>query len=140
MLVKSSQYPAKLAEAGFFFEPVPDGRDRCVCFACGLELVNWNSSDNPVMEHLKYTDSSRSDQRPCRFIELIKRHNPTLLTLGKETKFTLSNEALLGVEAENVAVTMVVKAKHNLRRDFLKSLLVSTMFNPALQCPQLAPQ
>jgi len=130
-------YPKKLAEAGFFFEPVADGKDRCVCFACGLALVNWNATDNPFMEHLKYADSSEAEHRPCQFVDLIKRYNPVLFELEKDAKFTLSDEGLPEIDEENIdpATSVAVKAEYNSRRDFLKSLLVSTMFDPRLNCP-----
>jgi hypothetical protein len=137
MLVGCSQYPSKLAEAGFFFEPVSDGKDRCVCFACGLSLVNWNATDNPFTEHLRYAESTESDHRSCKFVELIRRYNPSLFELEKEAKFSLSDEVLPEIDEDSIdpATALAVKAEYNHRRDFLKTLLVSTMFDPSLNCP-----
>lgn len=99
--------------------------------------MNWNATDNPFMEHFKYADAQEAEHRPCHFIELIRRYNPILFELEKDAKFTLSDENLPDVDEENAdpAQTVAIKAEYNTRRDFLKSLLVSTLFDPSLNCP-----
>lgn len=38
--------------AGFYFTSI---EDICVCFHCGTEIFEWESQDEPIDEHLKYS-------------------------------------------------------------------------------------
>lgn len=44
--------PLELAGAGFYYTKIDD---RCKCFACGLEVVRWEVSDNAMDEHSKWS-------------------------------------------------------------------------------------
>lgn len=41
----------RLADAGFYFAPTPEGPDTCKCYSCGLALGGWDEGDDPVDEH-----------------------------------------------------------------------------------------
>ncbi|XP_053205612.1 putative inhibitor of apoptosis, partial [Panonychus citri] len=41
----------KLVDAGFFYRGV---RDLVSCFHCGLNIHEWQSDDDPLIEHLKF--------------------------------------------------------------------------------------
>jgi len=43
----------KLAAEGFFFQPIPGCNDRCIFYASGNDLSNWNSADDPWTEYKK---------------------------------------------------------------------------------------
>jgi hypothetical protein len=50
--------PDTLADAGFYFTPSPDDRDCVRCFACGKELSEWDSDDNPHAIHYQKCGST----------------------------------------------------------------------------------
>lgn len=52
-----------LARAGFFF--VHEDLDTVQCFYCGVQIYQWEATDDPVMEHLKYAPD-------CWFADTIK--------------------------------------------------------------------
>lgn len=57
--------PKKLSEAGFFYT----GReDQTICFYCGGGLRDWNNSDEPWVEHVKWFPK-------CKFVLLVKGIN-----------------------------------------------------------------
>ncbi len=37
----------KLAEAGFYYCPSTEEADKVKCYACGIEIFDWNRSDDP---------------------------------------------------------------------------------------------
>lgn len=43
--------PTSLAEAGFFFEPIPGSKDRVTCYMCGKSLGDWEKEDDPFLIH-----------------------------------------------------------------------------------------
>jgi hypothetical protein len=43
--------PQDLAEAGFFFAPMPGCQDRVACYACGKVLFNWDPNDEIADAH-----------------------------------------------------------------------------------------
>jgi hypothetical protein len=43
----------RLAAAGFFFAPIPGYADRCIFYASGKALSNWNPADDPWAEYEK---------------------------------------------------------------------------------------
>ena len=45
--------PRALAEAGFFYHPEAEHIDRCLCYASGVTLVQWEADDVPWEQHLK---------------------------------------------------------------------------------------
>ena len=47
--------PDKLASVGFYSSPIPSAPDRCVCFGCGLTLTSWARSDDPMLQHLRWS-------------------------------------------------------------------------------------
>ncbi|OMJ83849.1 hypothetical protein SteCoe_15150 [Stentor coeruleus] len=126
----SMLHPLKLAEAGFFFDQAPDGNDRCVCFSCGLSLVNWNTDDNPFQDHLKHIEGPESNpDLKCVYIELLKKHNPKILGLDPYQKLSMAMDGLPELEnPENPEDSLKVKENFNRRRDFLKTILTSTLF------------
>jgi hypothetical protein len=44
----------KLAAAGFFYAPIPGCADRCIFYASGNALFNWDASDDPWTEYKKW--------------------------------------------------------------------------------------
>jgi hypothetical protein len=46
---------AKLAKAGFFYNPTADNPDNVVCFLCHRGLDGWDEDDDPLVEHLKHS-------------------------------------------------------------------------------------
>lgn len=47
--------PAKMAAAGFYHCPTPDGPDACKCFICFKELEGWEKNDDPWEEHKNHS-------------------------------------------------------------------------------------
>ncbi|CAG9332210.1 unnamed protein product [Blepharisma stoltei] len=122
----SMLHPVKLAEAGFFFDQAPDGNDRCVCFSCGLSLVNWDPNDNPFQDHLKHIENNEAgDKSHCTYMELLKQYNPGILGLSTQKKLYMSMDGLPEIEERYDALE--IRENFNKRRDFLKSILVSTL-------------
>jgi hypothetical protein len=44
----------KLAAAGFFYAPIPGCTDRCIFYASGNALFNWDPADDPWAEYKKW--------------------------------------------------------------------------------------
>jgi len=44
----------KLAAAGFFYAPIPGCTDRCIFYASGNALFNWDPNDDPWTEYKKW--------------------------------------------------------------------------------------
>jgi len=44
----------KLAAAGFFYAPIPGCTDRCIFYASGNALFNWDPNDDPWTEYQKW--------------------------------------------------------------------------------------
>ena len=44
----------KLAAAGFFYAPIPGCTDRCIFYASGNALFNWDANDDPWTEYKKW--------------------------------------------------------------------------------------
>ena len=44
----------KLAAAGFFYAPIPGCTDRCIFYASGNALFNWDPADDPWTEYKKW--------------------------------------------------------------------------------------
>lgn len=127
-------HPRKLAEAGFFFEKAQDGPDRCVCFSCGLSLVNWEANDNPFLDHLKHLESSDAvESKQCTYMELLKQHNPSILGLDDCQKMSVNMDGLPEVDDEiEPEESLSVKEYYNQRKDFMKCILLSTLVNQDL--------
>ena len=53
--------PRSLAEAGFFHDPEPKHPDRCLCYCCGVSLVQWEADDIPWEQHVKHALSQGCD-------------------------------------------------------------------------------
>lgn len=128
----SMLHPLKLAEAGFFFDQAPDGNDRCVCFSCGLSLVNWNPDDNPFIDHLKHIEGP--DANPdlkCTYIEMLKKYNPAIIGNDPYKKLSMAMDGLPEMEnSGNPDGSFAIKEDFNKRRDFLKCILASTLLKP----------
>lgn len=45
----------KLAEAGFFYDGMPEELDRVSCFLCYKSLGDWGANDCPWAEHIKHS-------------------------------------------------------------------------------------
>ncbi|XP_012229106.2 death-associated inhibitor of apoptosis 1 [Linepithema humile] len=56
---EKSQKKEDMAAAGFFYSGVSD---RTFCYYCGIGLINWEPSDNPINEHNKWASE-------CPFIK-----------------------------------------------------------------------
>ena len=125
----SMLHPLKLAEAGFFYDPAPDGPDRCVCFSCGLSLVNWNPEDNPFQDHLKHVEGPEANPGlKCLYMDLLKKHNPAILGIDTHKKLYMAMDGLPEIEdPDRPEHCIEIKENFNRRRDFLKSILTSTL-------------
>jgi baculoviral IAP repeat-containing protein 5 len=125
----SMLHPVKLSEAGFFYDQAPDGIDRCVCFSCGLSLVNWNPDDNPFLDHLKHIEGPEANpDLKCKYMELLKKHNPAILGNNSFKKLSMAMDGLPELDTEDSEKSLAIKENFNKRRDFLKSVLTSTLF------------
>ena len=124
----STLHPKRLAAAGFFFDPAQDGKDKCICFACGLQLVNWDPNDNPFGEHLKHAETSQEAEK-CVYVKLLRQYNPVLLGLSPTRRATMEEDGLMELEddSRDTATTLHLKEQYNQKRDFMKALLVSTL-------------
>jgi Inhibitor of Apoptosis domain len=126
----SMLHPLKLSEAGFFYDQAPDGNDRCVCFSCGLSLVNWNPDDNPFQDHLKHIEGPEANPSlKCPYMELLKKHNPLILGIDPHRKLYMAMDGLPELEdPDNPGQSLETKQNFNRRRDFLKTILTSTLY------------
>jgi hypothetical protein len=41
----------KMAQAGWFYQPLKKGSDLTICIYCDLSLDEWDALDDPVYEH-----------------------------------------------------------------------------------------
>lgn len=57
-----------MAEAGFYTVPHKYFVDMVKCFHCGVELINWSPSDDPVYDHKNASPS-------CAYINLMYPSN-----------------------------------------------------------------
>ena len=56
--------PSSLARAGFIYT----GRsDKVKCFECGVTLCNWEPSDEPISEHIRWSSM-------CKYINKLINH------------------------------------------------------------------
>ena len=67
--------PASIARAGFFYTGTVD---NVMCFWCGLGLNNWEPSDDPVNEHVRFTP------RCTWLLRLLGRHRVKALYLRSQ--------------------------------------------------------
>nr|DBA11792.1 TPA_asm: putative IAP [Malaco herpesvirus 1] len=56
--------PVSLAKAGFFYS---GERDKCICYACGLGVHQWEPKDKPLEEHKRLNGYS------CTFLAELER-------------------------------------------------------------------
>lgn len=59
-----SQTPESLANAGFF-RTQNAGADDVQCFSCGIRIFDWDPSDEPLEEHLRWSQG-------CKFATLMR--------------------------------------------------------------------
>ncbi|XP_020297483.1 death-associated inhibitor of apoptosis 1-like [Pseudomyrmex gracilis] len=57
--------PEKLAAAGFYYT---GKEDKVKCFECKLEISKWETNDNPLADHQRWS-------RRCRFVENLSYGN-----------------------------------------------------------------
>lgn len=57
-----TQSPESLASAGFF--RACEGVDDVQCYSCGIRIYEWESADDPLTEHLRWSQS-------CKFANLM---------------------------------------------------------------------
>ncbi|KAF8343502.1 hypothetical protein F5887DRAFT_869755, partial [Amanita rubescens] len=43
--------PEDLAEAGLYFNPIPEDTDNAACFECGKQLSEWEKYNDPFELH-----------------------------------------------------------------------------------------
>ncbi|KAF2403912.1 hypothetical protein EJ06DRAFT_579828 [Trichodelitschia bisporula] len=68
---------AKMASAGWCYDPSPEYEDGATCFYCGLSLDGWEPKDDPVKEH--------KQRRPdCVFFELTEKYRNQKRTKGRK--------------------------------------------------------
>eukprot|EP00742_Colponemidia_sp_Colp-10_P004623 GILJ01004933.1.p1 GENE.GILJ01004933.1~~GILJ01004933.1.p1 ORF type:complete len:146 (-),score=15.36 GILJ01004933.1:276-713(-) len=65
--------PAKLAEAGFVYQPAAEQDDRCVCAFCNVTLIGWEPQDDPWNEHRRHSPL-------CPFLQETSSNVPLLNT------------------------------------------------------------
>eukprot|EP01064_Diplonema_japonicum_P002197 TRINITY_DN11405_c0_g1_i1.p1 TRINITY_DN11405_c0_g1~~TRINITY_DN11405_c0_g1_i1.p1 ORF type:complete len:148 (+),score=11.19 TRINITY_DN11405_c0_g1_i1:52-495(+) len=65
--------PEGLSAAGFYFNPTGSSPDRCTCFICGISLVQWEVSDDPLLEHSKHSPK-------CAFVKATYPKRPAPAT------------------------------------------------------------
>ena len=73
--------PEVLSAAGFFFIGI---EDYCVCFYCSLGLKQWNATDDPRLEHLRFNPNcSHARNIPSNYVEMLNYSvpNPTLFRI-----------------------------------------------------------
>ncbi|PGG95938.1 hypothetical protein AJ80_09889 [Polytolypa hystricis UAMH7299] len=49
--------PEELAEAGFYYRPIPLSPDNAACYLCERALDGWEEDDDPVTEHLRHSSA-----------------------------------------------------------------------------------
>uniref|UniRef100_A0AC35UCQ1 UBIQUITIN_CONJUGAT_2 domain-containing protein n=1 Tax=Rhabditophanes sp. KR3021 TaxID=114890 RepID=A0AC35UCQ1_9BILA len=47
--------PFSMAASGFYHDATTISPDRCYCYACGVCLVTWETTDEPSQEHERYS-------------------------------------------------------------------------------------
>ncbi|XP_020298959.1 baculoviral IAP repeat-containing protein 3-like, partial [Pseudomyrmex gracilis] len=57
--------PEQLAEVGFYYT---SEEDKVKCFDCKLEICKWETNDNPMADHRRWS-------RQCRFVENLSCDN-----------------------------------------------------------------
>lgn len=72
-----NQKPKDLVDAGFFYTNIGD---RVTCFSCGIAIGQWEPTDDPWLEHIKYADN-------CEYLRLMKNVKHSV-TSKKEEKAT----------------------------------------------------
>lgn len=72
-----NQKPKDLADAGFFYKNIAD---RVTCFSCGIVIGQWEPTDDPWLEHIKWADN-------CEYLRLMKNVKHSV-TSKKEEKAT----------------------------------------------------
>lgn len=56
---------SELVKAGFFYKGIGDSVE---CFFCGISLHDWESKDNAIIEHKKWSPH-------CKFVDMISHRN-----------------------------------------------------------------
>ncbi|XP_050392207.1 baculoviral IAP repeat-containing protein 2 [Patella vulgata] len=91
------QSPIKMAEAGFFYT---GNVDAVKCWFCGIALKTWEPTDDPWMEHIRWSNNCGfiKSQKGADFV--IELHN----NMGQQT--TMSSQRNNTDLTESVAVAM----------------------------------
>ncbi|CAG2217571.1 BIRC7_8 [Mytilus edulis] len=65
------QHPETMAEAGFYYT---GNNDHVRCFHCGIGLQNWDSEDNPFVEHARWSQECQflKDKKGLDFIATVQ--------------------------------------------------------------------
>ncbi|XP_071135937.1 death-associated inhibitor of apoptosis 1-like isoform X2 [Mytilus edulis] len=65
------QHPETMAEAGFYYT---GNNDHVRCFHCGIGLQNWDSEDNPFVEHARWSAECQflKDKKGLDFIATVQ--------------------------------------------------------------------
>lgn len=65
------QHPETMAEAGFYYT---GNNDHVRCFYCGIGLQNWDSEDNPFVEHARWSSECQylKDKKGSDFIGTVQ--------------------------------------------------------------------
>ncbi|XP_052090054.1 baculoviral IAP repeat-containing protein 2-like isoform X2 [Mytilus californianus] len=65
------QHPETMAEAGFYYT---GSNDHVRCFHCGIGLQNWDSEDNPFVEHARWSQECQflKDKKGLDFIATVQ--------------------------------------------------------------------
>ena len=100
--------------------------------------MNWDPNDNPFADHLKHVEAPESARSyKCVYVELLKKYNPVVFGLDKRRKSTLAEDGLPEVdEVCEPDRAVEVKESFNMRRDYLKSILVSSMYRKEYRRPR----
>lgn len=72
------QTPDALASAGFFRTP-DAGADDVQCFYCGIRVFDWEDSDEPLSEHIRWSQN-------CKFAKLMQTLKQTKTLIKESSK------------------------------------------------------
>lgn len=71
------QTPESLARAGFF-RTQDAGHDDVQCFSCGIRIFDWDPTDEPLDEHIRWSQG-------CKFANLMQNLKQTRGLIGEST-------------------------------------------------------
>lgn len=94
-------YPTQMAEAGFYHNPLKEGDDRVLCFACNVCLISWEPEDDPYQEHERHSAN-------CKFLTLpmTSTNIPLSATMSNLAPLVWSTEKFSTTESLSDAIIL----------------------------------